>query len=154
LKSQDIKDYVRENGDLLQKKNVALGTWYNKDDDKTYLDCAIVVGGDRLQEVIASMAKGLGVASRQLAVFDLKAMDEMKVPKNLQSNRAMAIDRSKLALNILPITEVDTWAESPGRYDIRGIDTPPRVRVKGKTRKGKRKFPTMPPPMMKGISRR
>lgn len=157
LKVRDIKDYVRENSDLLKRDNVALGTWYNRDDGKTYLDCAVIVGGSRLQEVVRAMAKGLGVVNRQLAVFNLKAMDELKVPKNLQSDKAMAIDRSKQALNVLPITGIDAWAKKPGRYDIRGIDTPPKVgvkryRMKRKAPKRRKKLLTMTP-TLKSIRR-
>lgn len=135
LTQKDIASYVSTNGDLLGQRSVALGTWYDKDSNKTYLDCVVTVTNKDLP-VITAMAKGIGILARQLAVFNLQSMEELALPKNLQTDKAMAIDRSKTAKHILPITDVEAWAKYPSRFDIRGLDTPlrrkPTVGKKGK----------------------
>lgn len=134
---QDIEAYIKKNADLLSQGSVMLGTWYDKGKNKTYLDCAVKILNHDLP-IVEGMAKGLGIVHRQLAIFNLQSMDEFSLPKNLQSNRAMAIDRSRLAQVVLPITGVDTWARRPERYDIAGLDTPAkRKRRKRRSRKFK-----------------
>lgn len=141
ITKEDIEDYAVTNSDLLGKKGVSLGTWYDEEKGETYLDCVIKVVNHRLP-VVMGMAKALGIVSRQLAVFDLQVMDEFSLPKNLQSDRAMAIDRSKQAELILPVTKVETWARQPSKYDILGVDTPKRRRAKAKKPKRSRKSHT------------
>jgi hypothetical protein len=61
-----------------------------------------------------------------------------------QSDRALAIDRSLLAKNVVQSTD-PRWLAQPNRYDVRGIDTPGSGRIgrtgftdKGKTRLSRR----------------
>lgn len=143
ITTQDIEAYIERNADLLSQDSVMLGTWYDKGKNKTYLDCAVQILNHDLP-VVEGMAKGLGIVHRQLAIFNLQSMDEFSLPKNLQSNRAMAIDRSRLAQVVLPITEVGTWGRRPDRYDIRGLDTPPR-------RHKRKKRPRRPEPIFRSM---
>jgi len=53
-----------------------------------------------------------------------------------RSARAIAIDKSKQAVNVLPFPKVGKWLEQPGRYDIRGVDT--LVKKKARPKKVRR----------------
>ena len=46
-----------------------------------------------------------------------------------RSSRAVAIDRSLLAVEVVPMSKAATWAKNPNRVDIRGVDTPGRGRI-------------------------
>lgn len=45
-----------------------------------------------------------------------------------RSPRAVAIDRSLMAVVVVPLSKADVWARNPNRIDIRGVDTPGRIR--------------------------
>lgn len=142
ITTQDIEGFVKKNADLLSQDSVMLGTWYEKGKDKTYLDCAVKVLNQSLP-VVMGMAKGLGVVHRQRAIFNLQSMDEFSLPRNLQSNRAMAMDRSRQAKRVLPVTDIDTWQGQPARYDIRGLDTPTRRKAQKAKPKRRAHHPTL-----------
>ena len=62
-----------------------------------------------------------------------------------RSARAIAIDKSKQAVNVLPFPHVGKWLKQPGRYDIRGVDTQIRLPEKRKAKpKKSRKQNTTP----------
>lgn len=41
--------------------------------------------------------------------------------------KAVAIDKSKLAVEIVPISKAELWGKHPNRLDIKGVDTPRRI---------------------------
>lgn len=47
--------------------------------------------------------------------------------------RAIIIDNSLLAKQVVPISKVELWAKNPNRLDIRGVDTPGSRRVTSRT---------------------
>lgn len=54
-----------------------------------------------------------------------------------RSARAIAIDKSKQALNVLLFPKVGKWLDKPGRYDIRGVDTKVKPPAKRKVKRKK-----------------
>jgi len=43
--------------------------------------------------------------------------------------RALLIDNSLLAKQVVPVSKAELWARHPNRLDIRGVDTPSRARI-------------------------
>lgn len=59
-----IETFIRRNADLLSDPRVILGSWYNSNEDTTYLDVSVVTVDGR-------SACALGSTYNQIAVFDL-----------------------------------------------------------------------------------
>ena len=76
---QDIKDFARENEQELKDPNKFIGTWYNKADGNTHIDISTVVKTEE-------DAQNLGRANKQLAVFDIKNQEEIKVLPQDEAN--------------------------------------------------------------------
>lgn len=69
----DFANYIHKNLDLLEKPEHSIGTWFNPDDKKHYLDISIT-------EPDRAKALALGKQHNQLAIFDLKNLDTINVP--------------------------------------------------------------------------
>ena len=62
---QDILDFIDSHQELLNKPNNFIGTWYDEQTQKTYIDVSTAVATE--QE-----AHKLGRANNQYEIFDLK----------------------------------------------------------------------------------
>lgn len=71
---QELSNYIHKNIDLLSKPENSVGTWFNPEDKKHYLDVSIT-------EPDRAKALQLGAKHGQLAIFDLKNLDTIDVPK-------------------------------------------------------------------------
>jgi hypothetical protein len=67
-----IAKFVEKNQDLLQDPKNSIGTWFNKQDGKTYLDISVTTPD--IKE-----AATLGKAKKQLAIFDLGKGEEISL---------------------------------------------------------------------------
>ena len=64
----DLTAYIKANRDALARPHAAVGTWYDPDNQVTYLDIVIVIE-DKAQ------ATELGVQYNQIGIFDLGRME-------------------------------------------------------------------------------
>ena len=71
----------------------------------------------------------------------IKEIAVLQTKPTKQSDRALAIDRSLLAKQVVSVDD-PRWLKQPNRYDVRGIDTPGSGRVgrTGYTDKGKQRM--------------
>ena len=69
---EQIRDFIDNNMDLLKDPVNSVGTWYDKESKKTYIDISKTV--DTLEEAVA-----LGKEYKQKAVFNLKTLEEIPV---------------------------------------------------------------------------
>ena len=67
-----IAAFYRQNADLFQDPHLILGTWYNADEDITYLDVAVVFP-ERQEAVL------LAVTYNQIALYDLGGETEVSI---------------------------------------------------------------------------
>jgi hypothetical protein len=79
-----IASFVQKNADLLQDPDNSIGTWFNNEDGKTYLD--ISVTKESLDDALR-----LGQEKNQLAIFDLNKFEEIKVPQSGRPGAAPAV---------------------------------------------------------------
>ena len=77
LTSAHIDDFMRANADLLEKPDHVVGTWFNKDDGKSYLDVSIL-SKDRDE------ALRIGAENDQLEPFALKNLEDIPVVKDVK----------------------------------------------------------------------
>ena len=71
VSAEQLEKYIKDNQDILSKNpNAVIGTWYNKEDGKTYLDISEV-------QKNLEKAKQVGVEANQIAIFDLKNFKEI-----------------------------------------------------------------------------
>jgi hypothetical protein len=66
----DIREFVRSNQDLLRIPDISVGTWFNKDQGKTYLDLSVTTPN-------RGFAVFLGKKFNQIVIFDLKKFEEI-----------------------------------------------------------------------------
>ena len=59
-----IASYLRQNADLFRDPRVILGTWYNADEDTTYIDVTMICSAK-------DEAVRLAQANNQIAIYDL-----------------------------------------------------------------------------------
>lgn len=59
-----IQRFIEENIDLLTDPRISIGTWYNRDDDSTYIDVIALVSDKKLAVQLAKQYN-------QIAIFDL-----------------------------------------------------------------------------------
>ena len=72
IPSELIAGFYRQNADLFQDPRLILGTWYNADEDITYLDIAVVF--PQRQEAVS-----LALTYNQIAVYDLAQEAEVSL---------------------------------------------------------------------------
>ena len=71
ISAEQLEQYMKDNQDILSKNpNAVVGTWYNKEDGKTYLDISEV-------QKNLEKAKKVGIEANQIAIFDLKNFKEI-----------------------------------------------------------------------------
>ena len=83
---QQISQFVQQNQDLLKDPNNSIGTWFNKEDGKTYLDISVTT--PNLDDALK-----LAQEKKQLAIFDLKNFQEIKTPAAGQTGAAPAVQQ-------------------------------------------------------------
>jgi hypothetical protein len=88
-----IAQFVQKNADLLQDPQNSIGTWFNKEDGKTYLDVSVT--SDNLDDALR-----LGQEKNQLAIFDLGNFEEIKVPQQGLTGAAPVV--SQMAGDVPP----------------------------------------------------
>ena len=100
---------------------------------------------DQEQELITSLAvadEEIKEAEGKLetVTVHLGRREQVADVQEERSARAIAIDKSKQAMNVLLFPEVGKWLKKPGRYDIRGVDTrvKPPAKRKAKPKKVRR----------------
>ena len=64
---------------------------------------------------------------------------QVKDVQEERSARAIAIDKSKQAMNVLLFPKVGKWLDKPGRFDIRGVDTLVKAPAKSPPKKARPK---------------
>jgi hypothetical protein len=73
--AQDISEFIAKNQDALDNKAANVGTWFDASTGKTHLDISVVTE-------TRDQALQLGQEYRQLAVFDLERMEDIRVIPN------------------------------------------------------------------------
>ena len=92
VSAEQLEKYIKDNQDILSKNpNAVIGTWYNKEDGKTYLDISEV-------QKNLEKAKQVGVEANQIAIFDLKTLK-----KYLQEEQEKLFLKNKLLVITLII---------------------------------------------------
>ncbi len=89
LPPEVIQAFLRQNVDLLRDPRVILGTWYNVDEEITYLDIAVVVGD-------YSEAVRLGQMYNQIGIYDLAQEVEIDIGGTGEATPAMLSERERL----------------------------------------------------------
>ena len=84
---EQLRDFIGKNADLLEDPTNSIGTWHNQEDGKTYLDISVTVPS--LDDALR-----LGREKGQIAIFDLKNFDEIKVPQSGVTAAAPAVTRA------------------------------------------------------------
>jgi predicted GNAT family acetyltransferase len=84
----DISNFIKENSELLDNPDNFVGTWYNPDDGKTYLDVSTRVN-DRAE------AEKMGRANNQLAIFDLKNKEDITLDKQGLVEESLKTEREQ-----------------------------------------------------------
>lgn len=91
LLEQDVRDFVRGNADLLKLSNCAVGTWYDADENESYLDISVIVASRK-------KAVELGNEYNQRAVFDLnkKQIIELSGDGRMPKDKKLLSDEERL----------------------------------------------------------
>lgn len=95
ITKEDIVKYIRDNIDILRKRNHSLGGWYDTETGKIYLDVSVT-----MPDVDTAVA--LGKKYNQKAVFDLEKFEEIQTGgtgENL-GNYGSILDRSEYAARL------------------------------------------------------
>ena len=72
IREADLRTFLTANAELLGDPRHAVGTWYNVEDERTYLDIVVLLP-DILGAVLA------GESANQFAIFDLAAQEVIEV---------------------------------------------------------------------------
>jgi len=72
ITKEQLLEFMRNHEGLLRNEKVAIGTWFNPDDNRTYLDFSVVIQ-DR------DFAIGLGKRYNQIGIFDLEKMEYIEI---------------------------------------------------------------------------
>lgn len=64
--------YIRQNRDLLEDPRAIIGSWYNADEETSYLDVAVVLSDE-------AVAAQLGEQYNQIAIYDLAREQEIEL---------------------------------------------------------------------------
>lgn len=64
IDEKQIKQFIANNIDLLSDKRVVIGTWYNEEEDATYIDVSVLVDNEEI-------ARGLSEQYNQIGMFHL-----------------------------------------------------------------------------------
>jgi len=75
LTSNKLQTFIEKNIELLLNPRCALGTWYNKDDNKTYVDISAIFFDKNLAIKLANKYN-------QIAIWDLQNNQEIKTDGN------------------------------------------------------------------------
>jgi hypothetical protein len=70
IPARRLRSFLAQNQDLLRDPRIAIGTWYNEDDDTTYLDVTAMLS-EREQAI------SLGQQYNQIAIYDLLRDEEI-----------------------------------------------------------------------------
>ena len=107
--------------------------------DSGFLDTGpMIVGDDGTKQPKVKAAAQTGFAGMGKEESQIEMLPETRSSKRKvsirkvrskhenRSSRAQAIDNSLQAQTVLPLSDKEIWIKSPNRFDINGIDTPPK----------------------------
>ena len=118
ITEEDILDFAEANADLLEDKMNFIGTWYNEQDGKTYMDISTYTPDK--QKAIDMARK-----ANQIAIYDLYAAEEIDTEG---TGEAMATERQQVDLP-RKVDDVLTKNED-GQYVFKHYSQEPRKTVK------------------------
>lgn len=72
IAKEDLLAFIKNHEGLLRNQKVVIGTWYNPDLDRTYLDFSVII-----QDL--DKAKELGQKYNQIGIFDLGKMEYIEI---------------------------------------------------------------------------
>jgi len=70
IDEEGLQSYIREHMDLLNRRNIVIGTWYNERDGRTYIDISAIISDE-------NFAIELGKRYNQIAIFNLEDAREV-----------------------------------------------------------------------------
>lgn len=104
ITEEDILDFAEANADLLEDKMNFIGTWYNEQDGKTYMDISTYTPDK--QKAIDMARK-----ANQIAIFDLFAAEEIDTEGTGEAldDREQQVLDTQIETNFVPVSY---WVES------------------------------------------
>lgn len=118
--SEQIREYINANQDMLQNPANVLGTWFNPEDGNTYIDISILTPSFTKAQNIAKKAN-------QKAFFNLRTMDTIATDQPVPSQAA-------LFRNVQSFVNLDTLQRVKGREALDYLEfilgTPSRLEVR------------------------